>query len=578
MSTSQQGKLAMRTSDASRLVLIVLALLSANCLVQPVSAQENKPAADLHGQASLVVAGFTRPGSPPDQARSGKLVPGGYLAGNPDFRGLGGTVFFAVYRLTREQGDVWGTGVKDFDTTFVPGVDYNETGSPGLDTRARYLYLYQIVNSRGLDPISPAIFAGNTEKGTRPIASAAVRLRVDPRYITSWGHFKSEGLTLAVKPAHLDGKKDSGVAGGAGEKKDGAARPAVEEDKEGTLRMAVSVDPSILGALDMNAYLWNAPAHKLERVRVNSATLHLADSPASKELEKRAQAMKINKTRPAAWAEEMLKSARTAMPPALVRLVTSEADARLFLQADWTPTGPGLLNLADHSTVFGFTTDLPPVPEPVGIADPEGRPALLPMLGSLDGDGPAAAPVPGADGAVPAKFEEEDLVLAVGPGAVAGVAPGTVVGPVQPATLTPTFTGPTGLGNALPNVGGFGAGIPFASVGGIGTAPAPFFGGGGVSGGGGGTVGTTTGTPANNGNQTQTTSINTNISLQNQQSQSQAQAQAQAQSQSQSQSQSTSQHVVPEPAAMVLGLLGLPVLLVLSRYRRRRIAAALVHA
>jgi hypothetical protein len=614
MSMSQPGKLAMRTRIASRLFLALVAVLSAYGTAQPVRAQEKKaadqpPGRELvppgeqaaHGQASLVVAGYTRPGNPPDRERGGKILPGGYLAGNPDFHGLGGTVFFAVFRLTRETGDVWGTGVKDFDTAFIPGVDYNDIDSPGLDTRAKYLYLYQVVNSRGLDPISPMIFAANADKGTQPIASTAVRLRVDPRYITSWGHFKSEGFTLAVMPEQLDGKRGKGVVGVVGDKKNGAVRPAFEEDqdKEGTLRMAVSVNPSILGSLDMNAYLWNAPAHRLERMRVNSATLNLADSPAARELEKRTQNLKKNNARPAAWVEGMLKAARTATPPALVRLVQSEPDARLFLQADWTPTGKGFLNLADHSTVFGFTTDLPPVPEPVGIATPDGRPALLPVLGDLAGDGPAAAMVPGANGGGPAEVEtiEEDMVLALAPGVATGVAPGTVVGPVQPAALMPSFAGP-GLGTALPNLGGFGAGIPFANVGGIGTAPPPLWGGGGGFSGGGtvGTVGTTNGTPANvvvntgpvnvtvtAGNQSQTTTVNTNISLQNQQSQSQSQAQAQAQAQAQSQSQSQNQtscgqHVVPEPGAVVLALLGLPLLLLLACFRRRKIAAAMVHA
>jgi uncharacterized protein (TIGR03382 family) len=634
MSISQQGEFAMKTRMVRRFLLAPFAVLAVCGTFSLVRAQENKAAdrprshdADARGHASLVVAGYTRPGNPSDKAPGGKIVPGGYLAGNPDFNGLGGTVFFAVYRLSSGEGDMWGTGVKDFDKTFVPGVDYNDAGSPSLDTRAKYLYLYQVVNSRGLDPISPGMFAANTQKGTEPIASTAVRLRVDPRYITSWGHFKNTGLTLAVMPEHLQEKKE-GIAPAAGEKKSDAARPAIEDDKEGALRMAVSVNPSILGSLDMNAYLWGAPAHRLDRIRVNSATLNLADSPALKDLAKRVEGMKKNNERPAAWAEEMLKATKRATPPALVRLVLSEPDARLFLQADWMPSGDGLLNLADHSTVFGFTTDLPPVPEPVGIASPDGRAALLAILGKFAGDGPVASVMPAVDGVAPAVGQarmqetlpaagpalagalaallpgsdsaepvvaeemEADVTPAVASGVALGVAPGMAIGPIQPAGFAPAAAGaPAGLGNALPAIGGFGAGVPFANWGGIGTAPAPFF-GAGTTGNGNGNGGFVT-SPGSQGNvtvntgpvnvttnavnQTQTTSVDTNISLQNQQSQSQSQSQTQSQSQNQNQSQCTSSHhhVVPEPGAIVLALLGLPVLVVLYRRRRRGMATCL---
>jgi hypothetical protein len=377
-------------------VLASLALLGARL---PGAAQDNKPADDQKAQeggprGSLIVAGYTRPGNPPDREKGGKIVPGGYLAGNPDFKGIGGTIFFAVYRLTNEEGDVWGTGVKDFDTAFVPGVDYNSADSPGLDTRAKYLYLYQVVNSRGLDPISPIVFAANQEKGTDPIATAAVRLRVDPRYITSWGYFKASSFNLGVVPEDLDGNnvpvraaagekgKAGAVKGAAGEKKAEPVAPAFEEDRDGLIRMAVSVNPSILGSLSTNAYLKLAPSHVVRRMRVGDATLNLTDSPAVTQLRKRVENLKKNNERPAAWADEMLKSAIAATQPMHVRLVLSEPDARLFLKADWfDQRDAGLLNLADHSTVFGFTTDLPPGPEPAGIASTRDRDKLLALLG-----------------------------------------------------------------------------------------------------------------------------------------------------------------------------------------------------
>jgi len=567
VTTSNESAFAMKTRK-SIVKLALLALLGSLAFAssQRLSAQEDKAAdalrgrePDARGRASLVVAGYTRPGNPPDRARGGKIVPGGYLAGNPDFKGLGGTVFFAVFRLTNEDGDVWGTGVKDFDGTFVPGVDFNAADSPTLDTRAKYLYLYQVVNSRGLDPISKVIFAANKEKGTEAIASAAVRLRVDPRYITSWGHFKTTGLTLAVMPEDLEREKAA-----VGDKKPEAAKPAFAEDRDGAIRMAVSVNPAILGSLDSNAYLWRAPAHPLYRMRVDGSTLNLANSAAAKELEKRVRALRNNKERPAAWAEEMLKATKTANEPSLVRLVLSEPNAQLFLQADWSTKSHGLLNLADHSTVFGFTTDLPPVPEPVGIATPEGRADLLPVLDAVAAEAARMATGPDGEGVAPAVGDAgQGVAPGVAPAVAPGVAPGTAVGPIQAAAFAPTVAGAApSFGNILPSVGGFGAGVPFAGVGGIGIAPAPLFGGGGLGNGG--------GNGSNAGNQSQT--VNTNTSLQNQQSQ----TQTQSQTQSQSQSQTTTQKVVPEPGTVLLAALGLPVLLYL--YRRRRRATLVVAA
>jgi hypothetical protein len=595
-----------------------LALLSGCamfCTGLALLAQDGKAAADVPdgliadapNGPSLVVAGYTRPGSPPDKAGGGKIAPGGYLAGEPDFEGMGGTVFFAVFRRTRDEGDVWGTDSKELGVSFVPGGDYNDNVSPTLDTRAKYLYVYQVVNSRGLDPISPAIFAVNRDKGTQPIASMAVRVRMDPRYITSWGHFKGTGFNLAVMAEDLGGNR---AAVKAGKDNKPAVKPAIEEDPEGTIRMAVSADPSILNTVDRNAYIWGAPAHRLRQTSLGGATLNLANSPATRDLERRLAALKKNQERPAAWAEQMLNAARKATEPATVRMVMFEPNAEVFVQADWTSEGHGLLNLGDHSTVFGFTTDLPPTTvRGSGIATLEGRPELLPILAGLSGDfgapgaaaessvlGMGAKPSTGAapmlnrpaavlpflinlmgEGIDPAAGEV--LVLAQGGG---GVAPGTVVGPSpQPTFGAPTPSAPGASGTPGGGAGG-GAGLPLGGPGGIGTAPTPFFGGAGGTGGGtgGGTSTQTPGTQSQTGTQgnvnvtvdpmspIQTTTVNTNISLQNQQSQSQSQAQAQSQSESQSQSPSQT-NVVPEPWALLSAALGLPVLFYL--YRRRRL-------
>jgi hypothetical protein len=375
--------------------------------------------------------------------------------------------------------------------------------------------------------------------------------------------------------------------------------------------MAVSADPSILDTVDMNAYDWGAPAHKLRQMSLDAATLNLANSPATLELEKRVVALKKNQERPASWAEEMIKSAHTATEPSSVRMVIFEPNAEVYLQVDWTAESHGLLNLGDRSTVFGFTTDLPPTTvRGSGIATPEGRADLIPTLASLTGDygapGPAAESTVIGMGKKPAaavaslldrraaflpllinlmgqgidQAAGEEFVLAQGMGG-GGVAPGTVVGPSPQATSFAPTVSPGSFGNAMPGAGGAGAGLPFGGAGGIGTAPTPFFGGGGTgSGGGNGSgAGTRTSTQASTQATTQQTSqiptitINTNISLQNQQSQSQAQAQAQSQNQSESQSETqtttTSTNVVPEPWALLSGAMGLPVLFYLIRRRRR---------
>jgi hypothetical protein len=546
-------------SSAKIAGLTLLGTLAVFWTSQNLGAQEQKGTEeprvrDVGTAPSLVLAGYTRPGNPSDRAKSGKIIPGGYLAGDPDFKGVGATVFFAVYRLTNDDGDVWGTGVKDFDNTFVAGSDFNSADSPALDKRAKYLYLYQVVNSRGLDPVSPVAFAVNKDKGTEPIATAAVRLRVDPRYITSWGHFKTTGFTLAVVP---------------GEKgKPGAVKPAMDGDKEGAIRMAVSVNPSILGSLAINAYLFGAPSYPLQRVNVNGATLNLANSEAIKGIQKRVDALGNNK--PAAWVSEMLKAAKAATEPSAVRLVMADQDARLYLQADWlAKASDGLLNLADHSTVFGFTSDLPPVPEPVGVATPEGRERLLPVLGMMAAEGSGGP----AAGNAPAVGEGPG---GMAPGAAVGVAPGTAVGPIQPAAFAPDAGAnaacvPPSFGTALPALGGFGAGLPGGlGVGAIGRA-FPGVGGGGGTGSGGGS-GNGGGNAAQQQQQKQAQQgnqiVNVNVLQSNQQTQVQVQAQAQAQAQHQR--QGNNQHVVPEPGTLILGLLGLPGLFYL--YRRGKAA------
>src|SRR6185295_5765825 len=86
---------------------------------------------------------------------------------------------------------------------------------------------YQIVNDRGLDPNPGGVaFAATNDLATSEIASFSLRLVVDPRYITSWGHFKDAGFTV-VAP-------DRSIKGDVRASADGV---------EAKIRMAVSSNP-----------------------------------------------------------------------------------------------------------------------------------------------------------------------------------------------------------------------------------------------------------------------------------------------------------------------------------------------
>jgi hypothetical protein len=73
------------------------------------------------------------------------------------------SVSFAVFRRSGVAGDVFGTGLSNFDSLFSRG-----SGSPAFDTTAEYLYLYQAVN----DGVGTANFS---------------RIEFPAAQVTSWG-------------------------------------------------------------------------------------------------------------------------------------------------------------------------------------------------------------------------------------------------------------------------------------------------------------------------------------------------------------------------------------------------------
>ena len=105
---------------------------------------------------------------------------------------------------------------------FSEGYSFKGRFSPRLETRGRYLYLYQIVSDRGLErPVgTDVVGAAFDERKELPIADIAdwsLRLSVDPRYITSWGSFKNAAFTAQV-PARTRTGDVVPAADGAGDR------------------------------------------------------------------------------------------------------------------------------------------------------------------------------------------------------------------------------------------------------------------------------------------------------------------------------------------------------------------------
>jgi hypothetical protein len=115
-------------------------------------------------------SGYTRPGTNEATIRAAG-------AARTEKGRLGSTVYYMVLeRADGTEAGTWGSGIKSFDTFFIPGRDRSDKK---LDTSARYLYLYQVVNDR---PPAGGRLSGSVQ-------SATLRLLVDPGRLTSWGHF-----------------------------------------------------------------------------------------------------------------------------------------------------------------------------------------------------------------------------------------------------------------------------------------------------------------------------------------------------------------------------------------------------
>lgn len=468
---------------------------------------------------SLVRAGYTRPGSPQDKVgKNGQIIP---LAHDLDFDGtlIGATVYFAVFKGTGADEDVFGAELAPFAEVFVEGRSFENTISPQFDRKAKYLYLYQVVNDRGLDPgkdgIRPA-FDGDL--ATTPISSFALRLIVDPRYITSWGHFRNVSFAANV----ADRKVGKGGVIGAGDGKE-------------ILPMAFSANPAVLSLLPSKRYVDGSPAHGLGDLLANfslaTSALNLKKSAAYNVLN-----TKKGKEKLVNWEENEMVAAEGALEPDFVQVVFDSLREGREPTLEERHIGPilfrvdfkknNLVKVGQHSVVFGFTSDLPPTDEPIRVAALQAKAK--------------------ADGA------------AEGAGAAVGTAP-TPIADVEPfAGGLPALD----LGGYVGVGGGFGGGFGFPGWGGgFGVArPAGAFGGGGGNGDGEG-----------GSEQNQNQQPNFNATLTNQQQQQQQQKQKQEQTNNGC-CCCTDPNVVPEPSTILLGMLGLPALYFFRRRGSRETA------
>ncbi|HTU22585.1 MAG TPA: hypothetical protein VMG10_31390 [Gemmataceae bacterium] len=523
--------------------------------------------------------GYTRPGIP--TAPPGPIQ----VAGDNAEGAIGATVYFKVFeRGNDDEGDPWGTGFVDLDRWFVPGQASRGRNAESLDTSARYLYLYQVVN----DSYRPA-----------QLKSVAVRIIIPPHLITSWGHFAE--------------RKDKGAGRGVGfsmlfDHPD----PKTPKAKGMTLPLSTEhagVNDDLYR--DPAPYFYPPKPYALSRILLNNKPMPLTDGEdTGREPERVVLQTTYNFEGAPNWlvkdgvagplmpflrpgmpganlGNPFFNPANPLMPPGMGGMGVAPAQPGVVgakaagpddalrrapaVVAYWNdnPLLPAVAGNrpGQRSTIFGFTSNFPPVYEDVRVRGNAPPPFKGPAAPAADA-GPANLR---ADGEVPTPVAYEQAI------APPGHAPGNFGGPIgQVGAGGGLLRGGGGMG------GGFGFGFPFGG-GGFGG------GGGGMMGGGGGgtstpsTTTTSTTTPVATGTllglllsrlplATQSQAVNVSVA----QSQSQAQAQAQAQGQGQSSKPGVGGHhghVVPEPAAIVSALLGLPVLVLLIW--RRKTAAPL---
>jgi hypothetical protein len=563
-------------------------------------------------RSSIEVSGYTRPGSPDDKFNSeGELIRqlGFEGEGVKKFKIMGGTVYFAVFKNTGlVEGDSFGTGMANFDGKFEAGRSFKDSMSPRYDKTAKYLYLYQVVNDRNLDPrinqvkgakgaggIKNPLFDPNAKIDpktippvTEDIASFTLKLITDPRYITSWGHFRESSFAANVVDVDVAGKVVKNIVD------DGKGNKTEKGDKE--IRLAFSYLPAVVTKINNPAYSRRARSHSLGELEagfgVDQGSLNLQKSKAYSDIKLVAGQVGKDNIAWIGFTEGILKATESVREPEYVQLmylsneeraalndspiipgsgpeVLEDEVTRAIFRVDWRKAS--LLKQGSRSVVFGFTSDLPPVTAAVRIDTPKAavlsEGLRLANYFAEDGVARAAGAGEGTGIALTAGGADAAAVaLAVGTALGAGPTP-------SPAPAEPAPAGSAGIGGGF---GGLGGSTGGGSGGGIGF---PGFGGGFSRGGGGGFGGGTgggtgsgngQGTPTQDQAQAGSQTIDFNATLVNQQAQNQEQNQSQEQEQNQNNHNRHGHHhhhghVVPAPASLLLALLGLPGLWLLRR-------------
>lgn len=443
--------------------------------------------------------GVTSPHSNENALRNFKLKGTGILPvglAEPKTEGphlLSGSIYYMVYeRDGRSTDDPWGTGGPQFSTRFRPGIDFNGGASPALDTQAKYLYLYQVVNHQRTDP---------------QIESASIKLLADLSDVTSWGYF--QGLGFATD-------EETGL------------RPISANNK-----------------LDPNTYRSPAPA-----VPINKS-LRLAPIPTTRgENEPNVGAGKLVRIQ---W--DAFDPART--PDYVMLLARSDFDEHSSFRAIWS--GNNAIAKDGRSTVFGFTSNLPPKLDQARLRTT--REAAKGSDIAEAGLGEAKAGKGTSDGVIGIEGQAPTPLPTVRTGQIALASMSDRPTSIGPAPFPPFFPPMVSGGTVT------GGGVSFPAVGQRSTAipQQPFFGGGFGNGSSSGSTFTTTAT--NSG-------VNISINISQSQSQQQQQQQQQSQMQRQGQHQHRGGHppgnVVPEPATIIGSGIGLVALL--GSMRRRRVA------
>ena len=309
---------------------------------------------------SLIRAGYTRPGNPSDKvAKNGDIVQAA-LDLDQSEPVIGATVYFAVYRGTGTSDEGFGSDLPGMADMFVAGRSFENSVSPNFDRKAKYLYLYQIVNDRGLNPPKQGVVpAVDGDINTANISDFALRLLVDPRYITSWGHFRNMGFEARVADRKVG--KD-GIIGAA--------------DDVHVQAIAFSSNPAIVKELPYKRFQERSPAYGLgdllNNFGLDKSNLNLQNSAAHANL------VKNKGVKPVNWvANQEDATVNGGREPDYVQVVFNN------FKEDEVPTLDGrhigdtifrvdfkkanAVNVGQHSVVFGFTSDLPPTDEPIRV-------------------------------------------------------------------------------------------------------------------------------------------------------------------------------------------------------------------